>query len=481
MSTVVSPTGTRTPVGPYTPPDVAPRTASKSTDGTGRIGSIDIIRGAVMVLMAIDHVRVFSGVPAGGPTPGVFFTRWVTHFCAPAFIFLAGTSAFLYGEKVRDRGTLARFLLTRGAWLVVLELTVLRFAWTFNFDYAHYALAGVIWVIGWCMILMAALVYLPVAAIGAIGVAIIALHNVTDFYAFQLTRAASASALSWLWQILYFGGNIALSAGGEDGPQLAVLYSIIPWIGVMAAGYAFGKLMRLDAARRHRACYAFGGGAVVVFLLLRGFNLYGDPRPWGDAARRAAAQKLAAQQAAARSTRSAPERSAAAPPAAAPPNAGAGRPTTPSQPAGTAAPRRVPPRTPALLQFLGTNKYPASLLFLLMTLGPTILLVPLLERARGPVARVLTVFGRVPFFYYVLHIPLIHFFFVLLSIARFGTVVPWMTTNHPMFVPPPPPGYTYSLTALYAITLLAVTILYFPCRAFAALKARRTDRWLSYL
>src|SRR6185503_21135457 len=195
MSTVVSPTGTRTPVGPYSLPDVASRASSKSAPlGSSRIGSIDIIRGAVMVLMAIDHVRVFSGVPAGGPTPGVFFTRWITHFCAPAFIFLAGTAAFLYGEKVRDRGALARFLLTRGVWLVLLELTVLRFAWTFNFDYAHYALAGVIWVIGWCMILMAALVYLPVATIGAIGVSIIALHNVTDLYTFQLAGAASASS-----------------------------------------------------------------------------------------------------------------------------------------------------------------------------------------------------------------------------------------------------------------------------------------------
>jgi uncharacterized membrane protein len=202
MSTVASPTGTRTPVGPYTLPDAAPRRSSQLAAAGSRIGSIDIIRGAVMVLMAIDHVRVFSGVPAGGPTPGVFFTRWVTHFCAPAFIFLAGTSAYLHGEKVRDRGTLARFLLTRGAWLVLLELTVLRFAWTFNFDYAHYALAGVIWVIGWCMILMAALVFLPVAAIGAIGVAIIALHNVTDFYTFQLAHGASASSLSWLWQTL---------------------------------------------------------------------------------------------------------------------------------------------------------------------------------------------------------------------------------------------------------------------------------------
>jgi hypothetical protein len=134
-----------------------------------------------------------------------------------------------------------------------------------------------------------------------------------------------------------------------------------------------------------------------------------------------------------------------------------------------------------LLQFLGTNKYPASLLFLLMTLGPTILLIPLLERARGPVANVLSVFGRVPFFYYVLHIPLIHLIFVALSLVRFGSVIPWMTANHPMFNPPPPAGYTYSLTALYAITILAVAILYVPCRWFADLKARRGDRWLSYL
>jgi uncharacterized membrane protein len=438
-----------------------------------------------MVLMAIDHVRVFSGVPAGGPTPGVFFTRWVTHFCAPAFIFLAGTAAFLYGDKVKDRGTLAKYLFTRGVWLVLLELTVLRFAWTFNFDYAHYALAGVIWVIGWCLILMAGLVLLPVRAIGAIGVAIITLHNVTD--QLQLGRAASQSSLSWLWQLLYFGGSISLG-GGEDGPQLAVLYSIIPWIGVMAAGFAFGTVMKLDALRRRKICFTLGGGAIAAFIVLRGFNLYGDPRPWGDAARRAQAQRLAAQR---------PSPQPQAPPGTpAPTGATASTTTPPPAPNAatsgpTAAPggapnrasgqRRQPPPTPALLQFLGTNKYPASLLFLLMTLGPTILLIPLLERARGPVANVLSVFGRVPFFYYVLHIPLIHLIFVALSIARFGTVIPWMTTNHPMFNPPPPPGYTYSLTALYAITVVTVAILYLPCQWFAAVKARRNDRWLSYL
>jgi uncharacterized membrane protein len=438
-----------------------------------RIASIDIVRGAVMVLMAIDHVRVFSGVPAGGPTPGVFFTRWVTHFCAPAFIFLAGTAAFLYGEKVRDRGRLARFLLTRGAWLVLLELTVLRFAWTFNFDYAHYALAGVIWVIGWCMILMAGLIFLPLVAIGAIGVGIIALHNITDAFSAQLGAALGNSSAAWFWQIVYFGGSVSIG-GGDDGPQLAVLYSIIPWIGVMAAGYAFGRVMLLDDRRRRRTCYALGAGAIAVFLVLRGFNLYGDPRLWGDAARRAQAQRQAAQRQAAQ------RQAVAAAPTPAPQSpTGA---TGAQPPRGTAAPRRqAPPPTPPLFQFLGTAKYPASLLFLLMTLGPTILVLPLLERARGPAARVLTVFGRVPFFYYVLHIPLIHLIFVGLSIARFGSVIPWLTANHPMFAPPVPPGYTYSLAALYAITVLAVVVLYFPCRWFANLKARRSDRWLSYL
>jgi uncharacterized membrane protein len=468
------------PINGYSPAAESRSGAASTPSSPSRIASIDIVRGAVMVLMAIDHVRVFSGVPAGGPTPGVFFTRWVTHFCAPAFIFLAGTAAFLYGQKVRDRGQLARFLLTRGAWLVILELTVLRFAWTFNLDYAHYALAGVIWVIGWCMILMAAIVYLPVVAIGTLGVAIIALHNITDAFAVPLARASGASSVSWFWQLLYFGGSIPLG-GGEDGPQLAVLYSIVPWIGVMAAGFAFGRVMVLDADRRRRMCFTLGAGAIGLFLVLRGLNLYGDPRPWGDAARQALAQRQAAQRAAAAPsprpatngspTTSAPQQS----PAAAAPPVG--------QRSSTSAPprRQAPPPTPAFLQFLATNKYPASLLFLLMTLGPTILALPLLERARGPIARVLTVFGRVPFFYYVLHIPLIHLIFVGLSIARFGSVIPWMTENHPMFVPPPPPGYTYSLMALYAITVVTVVILYFPCRWFAALKARRSDRWLSYL
>ena len=216
--------------------------------GKIRIASIDLIRGAVMILMAIDHVRVYSGLPAGGPTPGIFFTRWITNFCAPAFLFLAGTSAFFYGRKHTD---LSRFLLTRGAWLVLLELTYLRVAWTFNFDFAGYEMAGVIWAIGWCMIIMAVLVRLPVSVVGVTGVLIIGLHNAVMP---RLVSPAPDGSVAAIWKILYVGFWAGPIQFGANGPNLIVLYSIIPWIGVMAAGYAFGKILLLEPARRKRLC-----------------------------------------------------------------------------------------------------------------------------------------------------------------------------------------------------------------------------------
>ena len=399
MSTTAS-----VPAAAYTPPLVPPA----SPVAAARVNSIDIIRGAVMVLMALDHVRVFAGVPAGGQTPALFFTRWVTHFCAPAFIFLAGTSAFLYGARGRSRGELSRFLLTRGAWLVLLELTFLRFAWTFNGDVMNYNLAGVIWVIGWSMIILAALVHLPVKAVGWIGLAIIALHDLLPGIG------------GWIGTVLHDGGDFRI---GGSGPRITVLYVLIPWVGVMAAGYGFGAIVQMDPERRRRMCFRIGLGAIAAFLILRGFNLYGNPRPWGGA----------------------------------------------------------PSTTANILGFLNTAKYPASLQFLLMTLGPTIVLIPLLEHARGGVARVLAVFGRVPLFYYILHIPLIHLLAIGISVVREGSVNPWLFTNHPMEPGEVPAGYRYSLPLLYLTTVAAVAILYYPCRWFADLKARRRDRWLSYL
>jgi uncharacterized membrane protein len=300
---------------------------------------------------------------------------------------------------------------------VLLELTVFRFAWTFNFDYAHYLLAGVIWMLGWCMVLMAALIWLPMPAIAAFGLIMIAGHNLLDL----IPRAPGPpGSSSWLAQFLYLGGAVRL---GHDGPMIAVLYSLVPWIGVMAAGYAFGTIMIRERAARDRLCLLIGCGAIALFVALRALDVYGDPRSW----------------------------------------------------------RSGPAAFPVLLRFLGTSKYPASLLFLLMTLGPMIALVPLAERARGPVAAVLTVFGRVPLFFYILHIPLIHLAALLVSWLREGSVNPWLFTNHPMANPLPPDGYTWSLPLLYLVFAAVVATLYVPCRWFARVKARRRDGWLSYL
>ena len=389
-----------------------------------RLRSLDIIRGAVMVLMAIDHVRVYSGLPAGGPAAGIFFTRWITHFCAPAFVFLAGTSAFLHGQRHSD---LPRFLVTRGLWLVLLELTVIRVMWTFNFEFGEYMLAGVIWVIGWSMIPMAGLVRLPVSAVGIIGLAIVAGHNVLDSRFWQLAGSLETNQWAGLWKILYFSFFAGPVTIGADGPPLMVLYSIVPWVGVMAAGYAFGTVVVADPEGRRRLCLRIGLSAIALFLALRGLNLYGDPNTWG-------------------------------------------MPTDDGR-----------PPMPALFAFLNTSKYPASLLFLLMTLGPTILLIPLLESARGTLAGWFTAFGRVPFFFYLVHIPLIHVLAIVVSVVTLGSVSPWLFANHPMGNPPPPDGYTWSLGLLYLVWVIAIVLLYCPCRWFADLKARRDDWWLSYL
>src|SRR5262245_41504930 len=345
----------------------SPRVASKN-----RVVSVDLIRGAVMVLMAIDHVRVYSGLPAGGPTAGIFLTRWITHFCAPAFIFFAGTSAFLYGRTHKD---LSSFLLARGLWLVFLELTVLRVAWTFNFDFAHYLLAGVIWMIGWCMVLMAGIIYLPTSAIATLGIGTILLHTLTDFFP-ALQPAMRQGALAPLWKILYAGGAFQL---GEHGPPLIVLFVIVPWFAVMATGYAFGRIMSDTPERRRAVCLRLGIALTAAFVILRGLDVYGDPRQW---------RHVPAAQAAARP--------------------------------GAATPALPRPQVPKALAFLNTTKYPASLAFLLMTLGPMLILLGLVEGARGPIAGVLETFGRVPFFYYLLHIPTIHLAAVIVSLIREG-------------------------------------------------------------
>ena len=384
-----------------------------------RIRSIDIVRGIVMGLMALDHVRVYSGIPAGGSATGIFLTRWITNFCAPAFVFLAGVSIFLHGERVKDQAALGRWLVLRGGWLVLLELTYLRLAWTFNVDVAHYMLAGVIWMIGWCMIAMAVLVRLPLIANAVFGLVIVAGHNLIAL-AFQGSHESLLQGkLGPLWRILYFGGGIAIGRGGE--PNFWVLYSIIPWIGVMAAGYAFGAVFRMGTDRRARACYSIGGAAIAAFAIAQCVNIYRGLGPSSNA------------------------------------------------------------QVPLWITFLTATKYPASLLFLLMTLGPTIAVLPLLERANGRVARWLTVFGRVPLFFYLLHIPLAHAMALGISLVRSPAATGWLFGNHPMRPGPTPEGYAWSLGLLYLVTAVVVVVLYFPCRWFAQLKARRNDTWRSYV
>lgn len=369
-----------------------------------------MLRGLAVALMVLDHVRVFAGVPAGGATPALFFTRWVTHYCAPAFVFLAGTSAFLHGRTHRD---LPRFLLTRGLWLIVLELTVVRLAWTFNLDFGGHAMAGVLWVLGASMIVLAVLTRLPAWAVGALGLAIIAVHNVFDGH-----LAAIDGPVAWWWKLLYVGfhaGPIELGAGG---PHVHVLYSLVPWIGVMAAGYAFGALL---AHPRRDRCAAVGAGAIALFVLLRALDGYGDPRPWSESSK------------------------------------------------------------PGYLAFLDATKYPASLDFLLMTLGPLLVAVPFAERARGAIASWLATLGRVPLFFYLLHIPLVHALAIVVAWLRDGAVDPWLFANHPMAAPPPPSGYPWSLPLLYLVTAVALVPLTLACRRYAAYKQRHPDGPLRYL
>lgn len=388
--------GTSTTALPY---DAAtPPVAAADAPVTGRIRSIDLLRGVIMVLMAIDHVRVYSGLPAGGDTAGLFFTRWVTHFCAPGFVFFAGTAAFLYGEKAGSRGTLARFLAIRGLLLVALELTVIRAGWTFGVDYGTFVLAGVIWMLGWCMVLLAAMVRLSPRAIGWSGVAIVLLQPIFSLPP-RLLPGDAARALGRGWEFIY-------PAGLDVLPPFAVLYVLVPWIGVMMAGYGFGALLLREPAERTRLCLRIGLAATAVFLV-----------------------------------------------------------------AGTLQAVAGDDGRPFIFRLLDQRKYPASPLYLFMTLGPMIALVPAAGRAGGWLAAAVTTIGRVPLFYYLLHIPLIHASALLVNRLRTGAPHgEWYATAPFTQVPP---EQWWPLPLLYLVFAVAVVLLYVACRWYAAVKQRR--------
>ena len=377
--------------------------AATDLERPARIVSVDVLRGLVMAIMALDHTRDFFSNTGFNPRdvtePALFLTRWVTHICAPTFIFLAGLSAFLYGRgrKVRD---LSRFLLIRGLWLILIDFTLIKFGWRFEFDPFRMT-GGIIFVIGISMIALAALVWLPRWVIAGLTLIMIAGHNLLDSI-----RADELGGASWAWHLLHEPGRIYLG----DGAPLYVLYPLIPWIGVMAAGYLLGPVMQLDARPRQRVLFQLGAAITLGFIILRAANLYGDPASW----------------------------------------------MVQETWLGT------------LLSFLNCEKYPPSLLYLMMTLGPALMLLAAFEHAQGSFARILAVFGQVPFSYYVIHIYLIHLLAVATAFAMTGDLVRT-------------PEIGLSLGGVYLVWLLVLVLLYPVCRWFSELKSSRRGWWWSYL
>ena len=373
-----------------------------------RIESIDVVRGVIMILMALDHVRDYFGDVSVFPTDlahttiPLFFTRWITHFCAPVFFLLTGTGAYLSLRK-KSKRELSRFLFTRGVWLIFLEVTVTRcLGWQFNFNY-HFTGLIVLWALGWAMIVLSALVYLPAWVVTAFGVVMIASHNLLD----------SVDSSNPFWSILHSPDMII-------GPphMVFVAYPLIPWVGVTAAGYGLGQIYGWPSERRRAFLLRLGIGLTASFFILRAIDRYGDPQRWST-------QKSAAF---------------------------------------------------TVLSFLNTSKYPPSLLYLLMTLGPALLFLWAVDSGTPRWLRPALTVGKVPMFYYLLHIPLIHLLAVAVCYARYGQ-------THWMFESPlvrQPPGWGYSLPITYLVWVCVVLALYPLCSWFAGLKQRRGDLWLSY-
>jgi uncharacterized membrane protein len=400
-----------------------------------RIDSIDLLRGIVMVIMMLDHTRDFVHSAALQFDPSdlsrtnvaLFLTRWITHFCAPVFVFLAGTSAYLQFARGKSKGKLSRFLVTRGFWLIVIEVMIIKLLVAFTFDIRLVGMLQVIWVIGVSMIVLAALVHLPVKVVAAFGLAMIAVHNLFDGFRVESWRGPESplpSVGGKLWILLHQPFEV-FPVWGFPSPVVLVIYPLIPWIGVMAAGYAFGVFYQLDAQRRRRWLLIIGGTTTALFLILRAMNVYGDPAQW-------ATQSSAVF---------------------------------------------------TVLSFLNTTKYPPSLLFLLMTLGPSILALALFEsrqNAGGVVRQFFVTFGRVPLFFYLLQWLTAHVISILLHFGS-GKPVAWLFQSPIDLFAGPPQGVGFNLGVVYLCWIAGVLLLYPLCKWFAGVKARRRDWWLSYL
>ena len=383
--------------------------AAVAAHAPARVPSIDILRGLVMVLMALDHVRDFFTQVRFDPldlaqtSAPLFLTRWVTHFCAPTFVLLAGVSAYLMSQRC-SRAELSRFLFTRGLWLVVLEVTLMSLVWTFNVRYDHGLFLQVIWAIGVSMMVLALLVHLPMRAITLFSLIVICGHNLLDSIEPQ-----DLGAWAPLWSVLHVFGPI---------PHAFVAYPLIPWIAVMSLGFCIGSLFELEREQRVHRFMWLGTASLVAFVVLRAPNVYGDPSDW----------------------------------------------TLQSTTLNT------------LLSFVSVQKYPPSLHYLLITLGVGLLLLAAFESARGKVSEVLRTFGRVPLFFYVLHVALAHLAAGIVGYATgFGSA---LLTADFMQVPQ---QWGFSLPVVYLVWMLVVATLYPACRWFAEVKRRRSDWWLSYL
>lgn len=378
-----------------------------------------------MVIMALDHVRdfihrgamSFSPTDLARTTTAIFLTRWITHFCAPVFMFTAGMSAFLWWRQKRTRKQLSVFLLTRGLWLVLLELTVMRVAYDFNFSARYPILLLVLWVLGACMVGMSVLVLLPIRVLAFLSVAVIALHNCMD----GVTAPAFGGGAG-VWNLIHQVGAFQMA-----GMTVIVGYPLVPWIAVMSAGFCFGQVFQMQPAMRRRILFLTGAACTLLFVIVRTINGYGDPAHWS-------AQKSMA---------------------------------------GT------------LLSFLNCTKYPPSLAFLLMTLGPALLLLSFFDRLSPKAANPLVIFGRVPLFYFILHFYAAHAVEVLLAWLRYGRAslpflfkpVPSMGSPRQLF----PANFGYDLWVVYTIWALLVLCLYPACRWFGRVKAERQVWWLSYV
>ncbi len=387
-----------------------------------RILSIDILRGLVMLIMALDHVRDFFHATAmtDNPlnlqttTPALFFTRWITHFCAPIFVFLSGTSAYLSGQR-KSKKELSIFLIKRGLWLVLAEMLIVTLGLSFNPFYNAFFLQ-VIWAIGWSMVILGLLVRLPIALIIAIGFILVLGHNITDYIPQPETGAASI-----LTKVLITAKGYFIPLGPTHG--ILVLYAILPWTGIILLGYGLGTVFQsqISRDRRHKILVGLGLAAILLFAILRYANLYGDPNLWTK------------------------------------------------QRSGLYT----------FLSFIDVTKYPPSLLYTCMTIGSALLLLVILERVSNRFTFIISVYGRVPFFYYILHFYLIHTLVVILFFASGYHSSQIKDSQTPFLFRPA--NFGYQLIIVYAIWLSLVTLLYFPCRWYDKYKQAHRQWWLSYV